>query len=73
MHDFDKLNSLHTPDSRGIEQSYPHAFEPDERRDHQAYQDAGMRMTTHGLRQAIKTCNRVSFDNGPSPGSGVKS
>jgi hypothetical protein len=69
--DFDKLDSLHKPDSRGIEEFYPHPFEPDEHRGHQAYQDAGRRMTTHSLRQAIKTCGCVSFDNGPSPGSGV--
>jgi ketosteroid isomerase-like protein len=31
--DFDKVDSLYTPDARGIEESYPHPFEPDERRD----------------------------------------
>jgi hypothetical protein len=71
--DSDKLDSLHKPDSRGIEESYPHPFEPDERRGHQAYQEARTRLTTRGLRQAIKTCGCVSFDNGPSPVSGVNS
>ena len=46
-YDFDKLDSLHTPDSRGIEESYPHPFEPDERRGYQAYKDAGMRIDYH--------------------------
>ena len=31
-YDFDKVDSLHTPDARVIEESYPHPFEPDERR-----------------------------------------
>jgi hypothetical protein len=31
--DFDKVDSLYTPDARVIEESYPHRFEPDERRD----------------------------------------
>ena len=31
--DFDKVDSLYTPDARVIEESYPHPFEPDERRD----------------------------------------
>lgn len=31
--DFDKVDSLYTPDARVIEESYPHPFEPDEHRD----------------------------------------
>ncbi len=46
-YDFDKLDSLHTPDSRGIEESYPQPFEPDERRSYQAYKDAGVRIDYH--------------------------
>jgi len=46
-YDFDKLDSLHTPDSRGIEESYPHPFEPGERQGYQAYKDAGMRIDYH--------------------------
>jgi hypothetical protein len=46
-YDFDKLDSLHTADSRGIEESYPHPFEPDARRGYQAYKDAGVRIDYH--------------------------
>jgi len=46
-YDFDKLDSLHTPDARGIEESYPHPFEPDERQGYQAYKDAGVRIDYH--------------------------
>jgi hypothetical protein len=31
-YDLDKVDSLHTPDARVIEESYPQAFEPAERR-----------------------------------------
>lgn len=41
-YDFDKLDSLHTPDSRGIEESYPHPSEPDLRQGYQVYKDAGV-------------------------------
>jgi len=43
-YDFDKLDSLHTPDARGIEESYPHATEPDLRQGYQALKDAGVRI-----------------------------
>jgi len=46
-YDFDKLDSLHTPDSRGIEESYPHPFEPGERQGYQAYKDAAVRIDYH--------------------------
>ncbi|MGB9431789.1 MAG: PDZ domain-containing protein [Candidatus Acidiferrum sp.] len=46
-YDFDKVDSLHTPDARAIEESYPHPFEPDERRSYQPYKDAGMRIDYH--------------------------
>jgi len=46
-YDFDKVDSLHTPDARGIEESYPHPLEPDERRSYQAYKDAGIRIDYH--------------------------
>ena len=46
-YDFDKVDSLHTPDARGIEESYPHPFEAAERRGYQAYKDAGMRIDYH--------------------------
>jgi membrane-associated protease RseP (regulator of RpoE activity) len=46
-YDFDKVDSLHTPDARSIEESYPHPFEPTERRDWQAYEDAGIRVEYH--------------------------
>jgi ketosteroid isomerase-like protein len=41
-YDFDKLDSLHTPDSRGIEESYPHPSEPDLRQGYQALKNAGV-------------------------------
>jgi ketosteroid isomerase-like protein len=46
-YDFDRVDSLHTPDARSIEESYPHPFEPDERRSYQAYKDVGMRIVYH--------------------------
>jgi membrane-associated protease RseP (regulator of RpoE activity) len=46
-YDFDKLDSLHTPDARGIEESYPHPFEPDLRESYQIYKDAGIRINYH--------------------------
>jgi ketosteroid isomerase-like protein len=45
--DFDKVDSLHTPDARVIEESYPHPLEPAERQDWQAYKDAGVRVEYH--------------------------
>jgi ketosteroid isomerase-like protein len=46
-YDFDKVDSLHTPDARVIEESYPHAFEPDERQGWQEYKDAGIHVDYH--------------------------
>ncbi len=46
-YDFDKLDSLHTPDSRGIEASYPRPFEPEARQSYQANKDAGVRIDYH--------------------------
>jgi ketosteroid isomerase-like protein len=46
-YDFDKVDSLHTPDARVIEESYPHAFEPEEREGWQEYKDAGMHVEYH--------------------------
>jgi hypothetical protein len=46
-YDFDKVDSLHTPDARAIEEFYPHPFEPAERRGYQAYKDVGMRIVYH--------------------------
>jgi hypothetical protein len=43
-YDFDKVDSLHTPDARAIEESYPHPFEPAERQGYQTYKDAGIRI-----------------------------
>ena len=40
--DFDKVDSLYTPDARVIEESYPHPFEPDERRDWKFNKEAGL-------------------------------
>jgi ketosteroid isomerase-like protein len=46
-YDFDKLDSLHTPDARAIEESYPHPFEPESRQSYQADKDAGLRIDYH--------------------------
>jgi hypothetical protein len=46
-YDFDRLDSLHTSDSRVIEESYPHPLEPDERRSYQAFKDVGIRIDYH--------------------------
>jgi hypothetical protein len=46
-YDFDKLDSLHTPDARGIEESYPHPFEPELRQSYQIDKDASIRIDYH--------------------------
>ena len=46
-YDFDKLDSLHTPDSRGIEESYPGPTEPGLRQAYQADKDAGIHIDYH--------------------------
>jgi ketosteroid isomerase-like protein len=46
-YDFDKVDSLHTPDARVIEESYPHSFEPAERQGWQTYEDADVRVDYH--------------------------
>jgi ketosteroid isomerase-like protein len=46
-YDFDKMDSLHTPDARGMEESYPQPFEPGERQGYQFYKDAGVRIDYH--------------------------
>jgi len=46
-YDFDKVDSLHTADARVIEESYPHPFEPDERRSWQLNEDAGLHVEYH--------------------------
>ena len=45
--DFDKVASLHTPDARGIEESYPHLSEPNRRAGYQPYKDAGVHFEYH--------------------------
>jgi membrane-associated protease RseP (regulator of RpoE activity) len=45
--DFDKVDSLHTPDARVIEGSYPHPFEPDERQGWQFNKEAGLHVAYH--------------------------
>jgi hypothetical protein len=46
-YDFDKMDSLRTPDTRGIEGSYPQPFEPGERQGYQPYKGAGVRIGYH--------------------------
>jgi ketosteroid isomerase-like protein len=43
-YDFDKLDSLFTPDAREIEESYPHLTEPSLRQFYQSMKDAGVRI-----------------------------
>jgi len=43
-YDFDKLDSLYTPDERGIEESYPQPPEPGLRQFYQSMKDAGVRI-----------------------------
>src|SRR6202046_921644 len=46
-YDFDKLDSLHTADSRGMEEFYPQPFEPGARQSYQADKDAGVHIDYH--------------------------
>jgi len=46
-YDFDKMDSLHTADARGMEESYPQPFEPGERQGFQPYKDAGVHIDYH--------------------------
>src|SRR5580693_8067551 len=46
-YDFDKADSLHTPDARVIEESYPHPFEPEERQGWELYKNAGLHIDYH--------------------------
>ncbi|MGA8506421.1 MAG: PDZ domain-containing protein [Candidatus Sulfotelmatobacter sp.] len=46
-YDFVKLDSLHTPDARGIEESYPLSMEPGLRQSYQSMKDAGIRIDYH--------------------------
>lgn len=46
-YDFDTVDSLHTPDARVIEESYPHPFEPDERQSWQVNKAAGLHVDYH--------------------------
>ena len=46
-YDFDKLDSLNTPDARSIDESYPQPLEPGERKAFQSYRDAGLRIDYH--------------------------
>jgi hypothetical protein len=46
-YDFDKLDSLHTPDGRAIEESYPEPPEPGLRQAYQADKDAGIHIDYH--------------------------
>lgn len=45
--DFDKMDSLHTPDARVIEESHPHPFEPDQRQSWQLIKEAGLHVVYH--------------------------
>ena len=60
-YDFDKLDSLHTPDAVGIEDSYPHPFEPGLRQDYQAFKDAGLRIDYHPQDAVAKVRGDVAW------------
>jgi hypothetical protein len=50
--DFDKMDSLHTPDARVIEDSHPHPFEPNQRQGWQLNKDAGLHVV-YGPEDAV--------------------
>jgi len=54
--DFDKVDSLHTPDARVIEESRPQPLEPDERRGWQQNKDAGI-YVEYEPQDAVATVN----------------
>jgi PDZ domain/SnoaL-like domain len=60
-YDFDKLDSLHTADSRGIEESYPQPTEPGLRQSYQAYKDAGVRIDYHPQDAAAEVRGNVAW------------
>ena len=60
-YDLDKVDSLHTPDARVIEESYPHAFEPDERQGWQINKDAGVHVAYHPRDAAAEVRGNVAW------------
>jgi ketosteroid isomerase-like protein len=60
-YDFDKVDSLHTPDARGIEESYPHPIEPEERRSYQPMKDAGVHIDYHPQDAAAEVRGDVAW------------
>lgn len=60
-YDFDKVDSLHTPDARVIEESYPHPFEPDERQGWQLYKDAGVHVDYHAQDAVAEVRGNVAW------------
>jgi ketosteroid isomerase-like protein len=63
-YDFDKVDSLHTPDARVIEESYPHPFEPDERQGWQVYKDAGLHVDYHAQDVVAEVRGNVAWVTG---------
>jgi hypothetical protein len=60
-YDFDKLDSLHTRDSRGIEESYPHPSEPDLRQSYQVDKDAGVHIDYHSQDAVAQVRGNVAW------------
>jgi ketosteroid isomerase-like protein len=60
-YDFDKVDSLHTPDARVIEESYPHPFEPDERQGWQLYKDAALHVDYHPQDAVAEVRGKVAW------------
>lgn len=59
--DLDKVDSLHTPDARVIEESLPHPFEPAERQGWQANQDAGLHVEYDPQNAAAEVRGNVAW------------
>jgi hypothetical protein len=60
-YDFDKLDSLHTADSRGIEESYPGPTEPGLHHFYQAMKDAGVRIDYHPQDAVAEVRGKVAW------------
>ncbi|MGA8617591.1 MAG: PDZ domain-containing protein [Candidatus Sulfotelmatobacter sp.] len=55
------MDSLHTPDARRMEESYPQPFEPAERQGYQPYKGAGVRIEYHPQDAVAEVRNDVAW------------
>lgn len=60
-YDLDKVDSLHTPDARMIDDSFPQPLEPAERQDWQAYKDAGVHVEYHPKNAVAEVRGNVAW------------